>query len=172
MPMLFFSVFIENDIQMNNFETDDLKGRNKFKQEFGKYYRFTDTDEFDHTDIVMTACTNNIRYNAEIKKRNYDIEEISGSTLLEKIKLDAFKQAYREDNQTCLIYFNYYNNDSWIAYDMTGRIKYNEGINKIYKKDLPSTTSVSGYDKEKEVLYLCFTTNMYVCDKMKYNNKG
>jgi hypothetical protein len=151
---------------MNNYEADDLIGRNRFKEEFGSHYIFQDTTEFAHTDIMMTACTKSLCYNTEIKNRNYSIDEIADSAILEKIKLDAFREQYRKDCNRCLIYFNYFT-DGWVAYDMTNRIRYAEGLNKTNTMLLPATTSEDNGAKEKEVVYLCRTNNMYVQDKIR-----
>ncbi len=151
---------------MNQFQSDDQIGREMFKKEFGKYYHMQDTNDYDHTDIMLTACTNGCRYNAEIKKRNYFIEDLSGSTMLEKTKLDYYRQQYRQECTRCLTYFNYYSNGSWISFDMTGRIAYNEGLNRVYIIQLPATTSIDTGIRDKEVIMLSYTNNMYVQDKI------
>lgn len=158
---------------MNNFQTDDQEGRQQFKKEFRQYYVFQDTGEFCHTDIYMSACTSNTCYNLELKKRSYPINDISGSTILEKTKLEAFKQAYREDNSRCLVYFNYYLNGSWIAFDMTNRIKYDVGLDRTGRILLPATTSSCGELVMKDVVYLSYCQDMFRQDKIKvkYNQQ-
>jgi hypothetical protein len=151
---------------MDNFQSDDAIGRNKFKTDFGHLYKFEDTNEFDHTDLRMTACTSGCRYNVELKKRYYCINDISGATILEKIKLDAFREAYRQDKTVCQLYFNYYFDD-WIAFDITRRIKYGVGLDNQGVMQLPCTTSVDNGLKDKDVIFLAYTTDMYVCDRMK-----
>lgn len=150
----------------NKFDRDDQIGREKFKQDFNKHYHIEDTQEFDHTDMMMTGITNHKTYNVELKKRNYDIQELSGSTILEKTKLDAFREAQRHDKDRSIVYFNFYNDWSWIAFDLSGRIKYNEGLNKIGKHRLPKNTSDNGEMIDKEVIYLHYTNNIYVQDRI------
>jgi hypothetical protein len=156
---------------MNNFQEDDAIGRSKFKTDFGHYYKFQDTQEFDHTDLYMTGCSNGCRYDVEIKNRSYCIDEISDSTIMEKIKLDHFREVYRQDNDRCLIYFNYML-DGYISYDMTGRIKYNEGLCNTGTMMLPATTSEDNGLREKAIVGLCYTTSMYINDKIKYYDKN
>lgn len=156
---------------MNDFEQDDLIGRERFKKDFGHHYRFQDTDEYNHTDLYMTACTSGCRYSTEIKNRYYSIDEIGDSSILEKIKLDAFKELHRQDKDICLIYFNYYT-DGWVAFDMSGRITYLEGLDRQGKMELPATTSVDNGIKEKDVIYLYRINNIYVQDKMKCYDKN
>jgi hypothetical protein len=152
---------------MNQFTKDDLLGRIQFKKEFKNYYIFQDTGEYDHTDLMLTACTKNTCYNIELKKRNYPIEDLSGSTILEKTKLDAFREAYREDPSRCLIYFNYYLTGSWIAFDMTDRIKYGVGLDSTGTMMLPSNTSACGELVNKEVVYLAYCQDIFRQDKIR-----
>lgn len=150
---------------MNNFQYDDLQGRMKFKEDFGKYYIIQDTDHFDSTDVHLTACTTCQAYTTEIKKRSYDMEVLSASTIIEKTKLDAFRQIHKEHPERCLTYFNYYNG-GWISFDITNRLNYMVDLDHRGKKMLPRTTSGNNELVEKDVLYLCYTSNMYVKDKM------
>lgn len=157
---------------MDNFETDDAVGRNKFKKDFGHLYIFQDTDKFNSTDLMMTGCSrSHPTYDLEIKNRNYSIKEICDSTFLEQIKLDAFKERFKREPDRCLIYFNYYNDGNWIAFDMTRRIKYDKGLDNQFNMDLPSTSSVEGYMKEKDIVGLCYTrSTLYERDKTNYND--
>lgn len=157
---------------MNQFETDDQNGRQKFKKDFQKFYHIEDTQEFDHTDMLMTAYTTNKVYNVELKKRCYPIQELSGSTILEKTKLQAFREALRRDKDRQIIYFNYYLNGDWIAFDLTGRIKYNEGLQKTGIRELPCTSSIDTGSRDKEVVYLYYVNNMYVQDRIHINNNN
>jgi len=152
-------------IVMNKFNRDDLLGRDRFKSDFGNNYQFEDTSEYAHTDIMMTACTNNSCYSTEIKNRSYLLKEISGSTWLENIKLEAFREGYRDDEDRCLIYFNYYP-DGWIGFDMTNRIRYNEGLGNEFDMELPTTTSYNNGIKNKTIISICYTNNMLVQDKI------
>jgi hypothetical protein len=152
-------------------EQNDRKDKERFKKEFSKHYIFQDTQSlYAMTDMQMTACTTGIRYNTEIKNRNYSISEISDGAFLEKQKLEHFRELRRKDSQVCLIYFNYMT-DGWVAFDMSGRIKYNEGLDNQFKMTLPSTTNIEGYMKEKDMVSICFTNNFYVQDKIRYYEK-
>lgn len=157
---------------MNNFQYDDLQGRNKFKQDFNKYYIIKDTSEFDITDVQMTACTNStnnsatsITYEVEIKKRNYNIDVLSASTMIEATKLNYFRQLHKEEPNKCLIYFNYYN-DGWIAFDITNRLNYGVNLDRKGQKLLPNHTSICSDMVMKDINYLSYTNNIYVKDKM------
>lgn len=151
---------------MNNFETDDLIGRKKFKQDFRKHYIMQDTQEYDHTDIMLTACTTGCIYNTEIKNRSYSIDEIGNSSYLEKTKLDYFREQYRHDSSICYVYFNYYSDGGWIAFDMSNRIKYGLGLDKQSQMLLPATSSYDNGSKMKDVISLSYTNSIYVQDKM------
>lgn len=154
---------------MNNFTRDDQHGRLKFKTEFSNYYLINDTDEYDSTDMLMTGITNNSTYNVELKRRYIDIHKYSGSTIIEEIKVQAMKKKYQEDPERKIVYFNYYYDSNWIAFDITNRIKYNEWPelkNDIY----PASTSVDRGDKCKQVRYLSFTNNEKIKDKIMVRN--
>ena len=152
---------------MNNFQKDDLKGRDRFKDDFKNYYMFEDTNEYAHTDLMMTGCCNNSCYSTEIKNRSYCLTEISGSTYIEKIKLDYFREQYKQDEKRQLIYFNYYP-DGWIAFNMSDRIRYDEGLDNNINIQLPQTTSYNNGLKNKDIISLCVMNNMYVKDNMCY----
>ena len=150
---------------MNNFKKDDAIGRVRFKSDFNDYFMMEDTSKYAHTDIMMTGRSKNICYSTEIKNRSYCLQDISGSTYLEETKLDAFRQQYNEDNDRCLIYFNYYP-DGWIAFDMSNRIRYDEGLDNQINIQLPKTSSINKGLRNKEIISICHTSNMYVQDKM------
>lgn len=151
---------------MNNFQYDDLQGRNQFKQDFNKYYIIKDTTEYASTDVQLTACTNStITYEVEIKKRNYNIDVLSASTMIEATKLNYFRQLHKNNPEICLIYFNYYN-DGYIAFDMSNRLNYGVNLDRKGQKLLPHYTSICGDMVMKDINYLSYTSNIYVKDKM------
>lgn len=154
---------------MTKFEEDDLIGRNKFKKDFGKYYMMLDTEPCYGTDIYLTGKTKNNSYEVEIKKRYISIYMYSGSTLIEEKKLKDFKRTYEEDPQRKLIYFNYYLDNHWIAFDISNRLKYNMGLGEICNDIYPKSTSIDNGCKEKQVRYLSYTNDEYIKDRMCIN---
>lgn len=151
---------------MNEFEKSDNLGRNQFCKDFNKYYHIKETDQYAHTDLSLTACSTQKTYSVEIKVRTYCVEELTGSTMIEKTKVDYFKQLNRENCNQCLLYHNYDPRSSWISFDMSGRINYNCDLDKVYCKELPRTSVGDQQSRYKEIYYLHFQQNMYINDRI------
>jgi hypothetical protein len=151
---------------MNAFKKTDLVGRKKIKKEFGDKYIFEDTGDYDSTDLMATGITTGNIYNIELKVRNYSIEYLSGATYCEVPKITAFNESYKKEPERKLIYFNYCCNDSWIAFDMTNRIKHNINLDDFIQKDLKKTTCGNSDIIDKKILVLHFIQDIYIKDQM------
>lgn len=155
----------------SKFAKDDHRGRMLFKQEFGDKYIYRDTPDEARTDLECTGNTqSHPTYQIEIKKRTYGIDFLSGSTMIEETKLIEFQRILETDPARKLIYFNFYLGGSWIAFDITNRLKHNL-LPPAVDHPYPSTTSEVGEDRIKKVRYLEFTNNEMINDKMKLKPK-
>lgn len=149
---------------MNLYTEQERQDITLFRQEFERYYQIRPTEPFCQHDLNMTAYTTNQTYSIEVKKRQFLIETISASTIIEKSKIQHFQDLYMDNPGTCLVYFNYYFRD-WIAFDISNRIKYNQlpsySVRELPCKSLESIGSVS-----KCVGYLSYTCNEYIKDRI------
>jgi hypothetical protein len=108
----------------DNFEKDELKGRQKLKQDYEQspykiVYQFT-PGKYDKLDCFSTAYTPNkdITYANEIKNREILIDSYAkDGFIMEKNKYEALMEAYTQSGYTPL-YINYFN-DGRIVWDVT-----------------------------------------------------
>ena len=110
---------------------------------------------FDHFDVCFRSFNNPVLKNyAEIKVRSekYTVNNLSGSTILEKVKLDYFIKLHQLEPDSKFWYINFFSNGILI-FDLTNRI-----INKdwmIEQNEYRSNNSESYYST-KSVCFLAF----------------
>jgi len=142
-------------------------GRQLFCNQFKEYYNFCFNPISSSTDVCFSSCHSNKQYIAEIKVRNIDVEQYSGSTLLEQKKLLELIIEQSNNPSACVVYVNYYNDNNLIVFDITNRIKTNSpDISTIWNIELPSTTARAGRNEDKNVYFLSYTSNETIKDKI------
>lgn len=147
----------------------DLKGRELFSKEVGKYYITAGTeDEFADIDIFATARTNTERiYSIEIKlydnpnhPRNYSKYTADGVDYgfqIDETKLDALMEKYYSENRIPILYCIF--SDCTIVWNIS-KIDYKKRVKKVWtnkygmyyglEKELTNQT----YLYKKEAVYI------------------
>lgn len=144
----------------------EKKVRNMFINQFKDYFKSIEelsiSSSMDLSGLTYSTLNGLTTTYIELKERSnkYSVYTLSGSTYLEHIKLKEFNRLYKLNNQSKLVYFNYFM-DGYISFDITNRIKARTSeVLAIYYLHLKSD-NYGGYSKTKEVHTISYNPTDY-----------
>lgn len=160
------------EVDDRTFKQLEEKSRQRFVDELGKYFKkiIPTENRYDKYDLDATGQTNT-RFKIEIKERGdkYSVYTHSGSTFMEDVKRDYFKECIKYDKDIVCIYFIFFK-DGWISFNINERFK--AGTSEIlysFGFNMPNINRTTYSIVEKKVCELRYN-NEYK-DRMKvYEN--